>query len=120
MKVAELQTLIVEMYLDALINNPVQFKEKKKTVKATASTIDFKLLKQEIELFIEHTNAQYYVAPNRIVPKKDRSNWGIIIKRFIDQLTLAASNPVYQKDCADLFEKLMSFYINTQMSRKIN
>lgn len=120
---AELQALIVEMYklipksvkdakdIDALIDNPVQFKEKKKTVKATASTIDFKALKQEIELFIEHANAQYYIAPNRIVPKKDRSNWRIIVKRFIDQLTLAASNPEYQKDCADLFEKLYSLLV---------
>ena len=30
---AELQALIVEMYLDALINTPVQFKEKRKSWK---------------------------------------------------------------------------------------
>lgn len=119
---AELQSLIVEMYklipksvkdgkdIDALIDNPEQFKEKKKIVKATASTIDFDVLKKEIEQFIEHANAQYYVISNRVVPKKERSNWRLTAKRLIDELTVVASDISKEKECADLFEQFYRLF----------
>lgn len=114
----ELQTLIVEMYklipksvkdekeIDALIDQPTQFKAKKKALKTIDTPVDFPALKKEIEQFLTHAYAQNYIAPNRLIPKKERSTWRFIAKRFIDQITVAASNPDYEKDCASLLEKL--------------
>lgn len=114
----ELQTLIVEMYklipksvkeekeIDALIDHPTQFKTQAKKTQTALTSVDFQMLKSEIEQFIEHAYAQYYIAPNRIVPKKERSNWRTLAKRLVEQLMVIASKPAHQKDCAVLLEKL--------------
>lgn len=114
----ELQTLIVEMYklipksvkegkeIDALIDHPTQFKTQAKKAQTLLTSVDFQVLKSEIEQFIEHAYAQYYIAPNRIVPKKERSNWRTLAKRLVEQLMTVAGEPAHQKDCAVLLEKL--------------
>ena len=114
----ELQALVVEMYklipkgvkedkgIDALIDNPTLFKAMHKKAQAEPQNIDFNQLDKEITQFIQYAEAQYYIAPNRIVPKKERSNWRFTAKRLVDQVTTLSSQPEYEKECTALLEKL--------------
>ncbi|GIN57384.1 hypothetical protein [Lederbergia ruris] len=114
----ELQSLIVEMYkqipkrvreskeIDSLIDNPDSFKQNKKRTKHSTQHIDFSEVKNEVERFLQHAYAQYYFAPNRLIPKKERSNWRFTAKRLVEQVTNLANQPEYAKDCATLLEKL--------------
>lgn len=114
----ELQTLIVEMYklipkrvkedtgIDRLIDHPHQFKAAKKTSQSVEQTVDFDMLRSEVELFIKNAYEQNYIAPNRIIAKKERSNWRFTAKRLVDQVTAFASQSNYEQQCAVLLEKL--------------
>jgi hypothetical protein len=95
MKKEEITKLAVEFYklvpkakkedygLDNLINNP---NEKKQTANAK-SQLGLADMEAEIKQFLEHARAQYYLAPNRIVPKKERSKWRFKVKRWYKELT---------------------------------
>lgn len=64
--------------LDNLIENPTQ----PKLVKQENSDLDWKDLEEEITLFISNAKEQYYVAPNRVVSKKERSTWRFTVKNW--------------------------------------
>lgn len=115
-KKEELQKLIVEMYkqipkavrenkeIDALIDDLEQFQSKR--VKGNNRNINFDELKHKVEQFIEDAYAQNYFAPNRKIPKKERSNWRITAKRLVNDVTTLANQPEYIKDCTILLEKM--------------
>ncbi|WP_047155557.1 hypothetical protein, partial [Aneurinibacillus tyrosinisolvens] len=78
----------------------------KKSSKKAAEPTDFISLKAEIEQFIEYANHQYYLAPNRVVPKKDRPKWRFTVKRVVNQLMQFAEEPQYAGESACLLESL--------------
>lgn len=115
----ELQALFIDLYklipksikdgknIDALIDNPTQFKE---TTKKVVVLVDIDTLEREIECFTKHAYAQNYIAPNRIIPKKERSNWRTLAKRLIDQTMTLAEHEEHQGVCAILLEKLYRLF----------
>lgn len=116
----ELQTLLVDLYklipksikdeknIDALIDNPTRFKQT--GIKEPTAAIDLDTLKREVEHFIKQAYAQNYIAPNRIIPKKERSNWRTLAKRLIEQVTELAKEEEHQGTCAILLEKLYMLF----------
>ena len=69
--------------LDELIENPTQ----PKVVKQTNTSVDWEELEKEISQFIIHAKEQYYVYPNKIVSKKERSTWRFKVKNWYKLLT---------------------------------
>ncbi len=69
--------------LDSYINNP------RKKQKGSRSKEVVKLEEIEIELkeFIKNAKNQYYLFPNRIVPKKQRSTWRFKVKKWYKELS---------------------------------
>lgn len=47
---------------------------------------DFEELEQRITTFIDNAYAQNYLAPNRIIPKRQRPKWRFMVKGFIKDL----------------------------------
>lgn len=90
---ADLERLTVELYkaipkakkedmaVDELVANPSS--KKKKEINKAVSLIT---LREEVPQFIEHAEAQYYLAPNRIVPKGERSKWRFRVRRWYKDL----------------------------------
>jgi hypothetical protein len=100
----ELQLIISEMYksipksvkedkdIDEIINNPDEFsKPKAKRIKKKIPLPDIEELQDDIEEFVGNAMAQNYYAPNRIIPKKERSKWRFIVKNFYKDLLASAS-----------------------------
>lgn len=118
----ELQQLIVEMYklfpkkmrevkeIDQLINDPDAFNKGRKNTKQQIQYQDFDSVESETKIFIEHARLQYYIAPNRVVSKKERSNWRFTAKRLIEQVTALSSHPGHGKTCASLLEELYKLF----------
>ncbi len=69
--------------LDSYINNPSS-KTKKNTTRATLTLED---LDEAVTSFIESARALYYLMPNRVVPKKERSTWRFKVKKWHKELT---------------------------------
>jgi len=91
----ELKEIVVTLYkaipksrkesdgLDELLLNFT--KGKAKAVK-NEMPVNFKALRSDIELFIDHADHNLYIAPNRIVSKDKRSKWRFEVRRFIKGL----------------------------------
>jgi hypothetical protein len=93
--------------IDALIEDPQGFL----SAGPSAGTVapDFHSLKEEIETFIDYVNKDYYLAPNRVVPKKQRSQWRFVVKRFHkDLIVIANQNETDLPAAAEFLEKLYS------------
>lgn len=67
--------------IDDLVDNPTSAKKSAK--KATLSLIE---IEKEVEQFIDHASSQYYLFPNRVVPKKQRSTWRFKVKKWYKEL----------------------------------
>ncbi|BAU26073.1 hypothetical protein DFP93_13055 [Aneurinibacillus soli] len=114
----DMQTIIVEMYkmipkkvieekqVDELVKDCNAFLVERKSDKKVVMEPDFMQVKLEIEQFITNVDNQYYVAPNRVIPKQERSKWRFVVKRFMDQLQKFAGDPKYGAEPARLFEAL--------------
>ncbi|MFS0645746.1 hypothetical protein [Siminovitchia sp. 179-K 8D1 HS] len=119
----ELQQIIVEMYkqipkrmreekeIDRLIEEPEVFKKSRKSAKQSMKDLDFHSVEQETKTFIANAWAQNYFAPNRAVPKKERSNWRFTAKRLVEQVMSFSNHPVHQKACASLMEELYRLFV---------
>lgn len=93
----ELESIIVELYkripkytkedynIDNFIIN-IQNDIKTKTKKN--DEVDFNELKEEIIYFLRCVDNDLYCSPNRIISKKDRSNWRFKVKRYYKTLNL--------------------------------
>ena len=90
---ADLERLTVELYkaipkakkedmaVDELIANPSSKKKK-----PTGKSVSLVTIREEVPQFIEHAEAQYYLAPNRVVSKGERSKWRFRVKRWYKDL----------------------------------
>ncbi|MCZ0704653.1 hypothetical protein J2T56_003254 [Natronobacillus azotifigens] len=118
----ELQNLIVEMYkqipkkmreekeIDQLIDDSDAFKVKKSANRKSVDNLDFEYVQREIEYFLKNAYDQNYIAPNRIIPKKERSNWRFTAKRLVEQLIALSHQPEYAKTCAARMEDLYELF----------
>lgn len=68
--------------LDSLINNPT----KKKTKTDSKSNLNLETIETEVNRFIKYAKEQYYLYPNRIVPKNERSKWRFKVKKWYKEL----------------------------------
>lgn len=75
--------------LDSVIESIVNGEGKKKAVKQ--EEVPLPTLFEQIKDFIDHAYQGYYVAPNRVVPKNERSKWRFKVKRYLK--TLLAVTP---------------------------
>lgn len=124
----EMKYLIVELYksipkgmredkgIDHLVKDP--HPQPKKKEKDITDPEVLKALFTEIEDFIGNAYAHNYVAPNRVVPKSERSKWRFKVKNYIKQLNqLLPCDPIgHQATLAlcDLYEMLChacSYYL---------
>lgn len=121
-KTDDLQQIIVEMYkqipkkmreekeIDKLIEDPEIFK-KRKSAKKSMKDLDFSSVEKEVQFFIKNAYEQNYVAPNRTIPKKERSNWRFTAKRLVDQVTSFANHPEHRKVSISLLEELYRLFV---------
>ena len=58
----------------------------KKAEKKRPAPADMRILKPEIEDFLENAYAQNYMIPNRIIPKQERPKWRFKVKAYIKSL----------------------------------
>ncbi|MBY7143064.1 hypothetical protein KFZ56_08345 [Virgibacillus sp. NKC19-3] len=122
MKKDELQVLVAEMYkqipkkvreekqIDTLIDNPQVFKQEKKKGKQAKEKPDFASVEDEAKTFMENAWEQNYFAPNREIPKKERSKWRFTAKRLVDQITELGREPEYRMECIHLLEELYRLF----------
>lgn len=97
-------TIVVEIYkvipkrikeekkIDDLLTNPDEYVERCRRRKRTPQVTDIHELSDEIETFVDYAYKQYYFAPNRYVPKKERPKWRFIAKRFFKELVQASGS----------------------------
>ncbi|WP_088049431.1 hypothetical protein [Virgibacillus dakarensis] len=118
----ELAYLIVEMYkqipkkvregkeLDELIQDPDAFKKARKGTKQYVKNLDFASVEREVRSFIKNAREQNYIAPNRIIPKKERSNWRFTAKRLIEQVMEISNQDKHAKVSTSLMEDLYKLF----------
>ena len=121
-KIDELQLLIVEMYkavpkavreakgIDQLIDDPSAFKKKKSNASHISKQLDFPAVEAEVQLFIKNAYDHNYIAPNRIISKKERSGWRITAKRLIDEVAVFSNHPDHYKAGLVLYEELYKLF----------
>lgn len=95
MKQEEVIRLAVEFYkrvpkakkeeydLDDLINNPTI----KSKPKSSSKEEPLGMLQIDINTFISNAKSDYYLMPNKVVPKKERPKWRFKVKRWYKTLT---------------------------------
>lgn len=69
--------------VDSYIDNSGKKKKSSKPEKE----IRLQQLEIEVNTFIENARNQYYLIPNRVIPKKERSKWRFKVKRWYKELT---------------------------------
>lgn len=96
-KEEELRLIIAEMYklmpkkfreenrIDTLLKEISTYMQSPKG-KEKSNKVNIYALKDEIELFIDNAYKQYYLAPNNVIHKKDRSKWRFKVKAYIKDL----------------------------------
>lgn len=96
-KEEDLRLIITEMYksmpkklredkdIDTLLQDVQAYLSVSKVEKRKEQA-DIRILKTEIERFVEYAYAQYYFAPNSVVHKTERPKWRFKVKSFIKDL----------------------------------
>lgn len=94
--------------LDDVIIGILEGREEKKEIKK--APVNFAQLEQEIPYFLENAYAQNYFAPNRVIPKNQRSKWRFQVKSYIKELDKIPSDsqdyPQGVKLLGDLYHML--------------
>lgn len=113
----QMKYLIGEMYralpkslkdddgFDKIIRNPDLPGKNQRKVKQFEAP-DMGLLEDEITEFIQNAYNQYYLIPNRVVSKAERSKWRFSVKRFYKDLIAAAGTQENTPLTAKLLEKI--------------
>ncbi|WP_321024123.1 hypothetical protein [Eisenbergiella porci] len=114
----DLRLLIVELYkampkrvredkeIDNFLKNAKERLRNKNIAKKQEKVTDVKLLKPEIETFLENAYAQNYFAPNRVIPKQERPKWRFKVKSYIKALQTVPPEGEEGNIAADLLDKL--------------
>ncbi len=114
----ELEYIIAEIYkmiprdkkiensVSDLILNPGKSKAAPKSKNAGKKLRPFNEVENEVENFVSNAYEQYYLIPNRIVKKSDRSKWRFLVKRLYKELVSYSTNDEYRGVSARLLQKL--------------
>lgn len=90
--------------LDSYVHNS----GKKKKPSKPKEEISLQELETDVNTFIENASNQYYLIPNRVIPKKERSKWRFKVKRWYKELTNKKRNDenleLQSKLLCDLYE----------------
>ena len=117
-KVEDLRQIALELYktipkklreekdIDSLLRGPHAYKQGEKTEAPSDLPAAFLSTKAEISLFMEYAHAQYYLAPNRFVHKKDRPKWRFKVKAYIKALQNVPGASSDGPQATELLEKL--------------
>ena len=70
-------------------------------------TVDFRSLHDEIDTFLSNANEGYYLKPNRIVSKTERSRWRFAVMHFVKELQKISNT---SEDYNDSNIDLLSIY----------
>lgn len=76
------------------------------------NTIDLQAFFNEIEYFIDCARADYYFAPNRVVPKSERPKWRFKVKKYVKILnTITIDSPYFEASIQALIDlyRLLSY-----------
>lgn len=93
--------------LDDLLLNGLSAKRSNDKAKVTArSEIDFDSLRDEIETFLKNAYAQNYFAPNRVIPKAQRSKWRFHVRSFWKTLTSIGEDSPHFSEANELLGRL--------------
>lgn len=114
----DLRLLIVELYkampkklredkdIDTLLKDARELLHGKKAEKKRPVPANMRILKPEIEDFLENAYAQNYMIPNRIIPKQERPKWRFKVKAYIKSLQAVPPEGEDGITAADLLGKL--------------
>jgi hypothetical protein len=114
---ADLRALVVELYkalpkklkdderLYRILRHPDAIGEAR-AKEVPAPRPDLGALQFDVESFVSDAHAQYYVAPNRVVPKRERPKWRFKFMRFVKDLMATAEDPDDLTEAARLLEDL--------------
>lgn len=117
-KEEDLRLIISEMYkampkklreekdIDALLGDVHEYLSIGKVNRKQNSQIDLKVLKPEIDQFIDYAYNQYYFAPNNFIHKKERPKWRFKVKAYIKSLQDISVEGEDGRTATDLLEKL--------------
>lgn len=75
-----------ETEADPLIEEIISGKAASAPNKTKNAVMDFESLKNQINVFLEYVDHDYYFMPNRIVPKNKRSKWRFEVKNYIKMI----------------------------------
>jgi hypothetical protein len=97
------------------------FNSKKQEIKKQGVPVDFDSLKRNVLRFLEYAGEQFYFAPNRYVPKKDRPKWRFITKQYIkDLMTVTGENSEEASNLLTLLYRMLSHACNYYIFRTEN
>lgn len=71
---------------DPIIEEIISGKAASAPNKTKNAVMDFESLKNQINVFLEYVDNDYYLMPNRIVPKNKRSKWRFEVKNYIKMI----------------------------------
>lgn len=71
---------------DTLIEDIIAGKTTAVSAKNQKADVNFDVLKSEINEFLSNVDNDYYIVPNRIVPKSKRSKWRFEVKKFVKSI----------------------------------
>ena len=92
---------------DEVIESVLAHKDIKKTGRSKNDVVDLIVLKSEIEIFLSNVDNNYYIEPNRIVPKNKRSKWRFEVKNYVKQLDKI---PLEGEDAIDAARLMRELY----------
>ena len=87
----DMEKIVIELYKRVPKHKKEEYqiddfiKNVKKT-KSVMKAVTIEELQKEIIYFLECVDNEYYVIPNRVIPKKERSTWRFKVKRFYKEL----------------------------------
>lgn len=98
--------VIGEKGIDELLKDPKKALSIRKERRKTIEPGHFGAVKLEVEHFLDNANRQYYFAPNRFVPKKERPKWRFTAKRLRKELLLLSQDRQHLAEVDDLLTRL--------------
>lgn len=98
--------VIDEKDIDELLKDPKKAFSTRKERRKTVEPGHLEAVKLEVEQFLDYASRQYYFAPNRFVPKKERPKWRFTAKRLRKELLLLGQDGQHLAEVDDLLTRL--------------
>ena len=114
---AQLRLIISELYkaipkaakeerdIDGMLKNPDSLAQPRPKTRQRELP-DIELLRHEAERFVDYAYKQYYLAPNRFVPRQNRPKWRFVVKRLYKDLLAASADVNNLSEAARLLDML--------------